>query len=247
MGFRRPDRRPGSNRGRWRAVPGYTTPKSGYTSRRDQRGNRSATGSATRRGSRSRQCMPSSPSRLTTPRTPVVNRGRSPRADRRGRAARAGARIGRRPCRTAPAGPRDPWGGREARVGRLPSWRSRALLRSAGRRPACGTRQRKAGENGGKFGRCVTVLSVVIVLLPASEAKCGKGGSGCRFAQSGLRVKTPHATPRSGYTSRRDQRGSRSATGSAKVSATASHWSGLAAPRRRMSSFFSSRRRVLLS
>jgi hypothetical protein len=62
----------------------------------------------------------------------------------------------------------------------------------------------------------------------------------------GTSQNTFHATPKFGYTSRREKPASRT-TGSAKVSATASHWSGLAAPRRRMSSFFSSRRRVLLS
>lgn len=54
-----------------------------------------------------------------------------------------------------------------------------------------------------------------------------------------------HTTPSDGYSIRRANAAGR--TGSAKVSATASHSSGLGTLRRRMSSFFSSARRVWLS
>ena len=55
-----------------------------------------------------------------------------------------------------------------------------------------------------------------------------------------------YAIPHSGYSSFLENPAT-GATGSANVSATASHSSGLGTPRRRMSSFFSKTNRVVLS
>ena len=83
-------------------------------------------------------------------------------------------------------------------------------------------------------------------------SRCSKGaepdGNGHADRRVGLCVNesTPYATPEAGYSSLRENPAS-GATGSAKVSATASHSSGDFTPRAHMWSLASSLSRVLLS
>jgi hypothetical protein len=135
-----------------------------------------------------------------------------------------------------------------------PSWRD-TITFSAAQVEFSAASARLQGPRGSGFDKAASIISArhcrLIRLLDAqlrhhALRAVAKMLDEARRANSEAYCATPYAPPEAGYSSRRPQPAS-GATGSAKVSATASHSSGDFTPRARMWSLASSLSRVLLS